>query len=224
MEKNNYIYYGKKVKLYTPVITNSAVVKAIKSNRIWERKIHNLMIDYITTDHVVVDIGAYVGVHTIHMSHLAKKVYAFEPQRLVGKCLAQTIQDNDCLNNVVLNNVGLYSKKCLMKFVTDNDGDASVSLYRKRKFLYEYHVKMYKLDDFNLDQCDLIKLDAEGSEFEVLAGAMETIEKFHPIIIIEVWRTISRFNKLKEFAYNAGYDIKNINADNFLLIPNGYVD
>ncbi len=223
MESIKYRYYSKEYKLYVPSVCNSAVVKAVKSNRIWEKKIQNIIVDYTDNDKssVCVDIGAYIGVHTLLMSARSKKVIAFEPQKLIGKCLRKTIEENN-LDNVILHNCGLYSKKGLMPFVTNNDGDASIAHYRKRKFKENYLVQLHKLDDFNLDQCDIIKLDAEGSEFEVLAGAMETIEKFHPIIIMEVWKTMKRIHLLEEFAWENGYDVRSINGENFLLTPNGY--
>lgn len=223
MEKINYKYYNRHYKVYVPIVNNSAVVKAVKSNRIWEQKIQDIIVEYTDNDKtsVCVDIGAYIGVHTILMASRSQKVFSFEPQKLVGECLFKTILENN-LDNVIFNNCGLWNKKGLMPFVTNNDGDASIAQYRKRKFKENYLVQVHKLDDFNLDRCDLIKLDAEGSEFEVLAGAMKTIEKFHPIIIIEVWKTISRIHLLEEFACECGYDVRSINAENFLLTPIGY--
>jgi hypothetical protein len=41
------------------------------------------------------------------------------------------------------------------------------------------------LDEFNLPRCDLIKIDVEGMDMEVLAGAARLIERNHPIMLIE---------------------------------------
>src|SRR5262249_48949723 len=38
-----------------------------------------------------------------------------------------------------------------------------------------------------LDRVDLIKIDAEGHELQVLAGAVETLRRFRPRILIEVF-------------------------------------
>lgn len=42
------------------------------------------------------------------------------------------------------------------------------------------------IDRMNLDTCDAIVLDVEGYEAEVLKGAVRTIEKFRPILHLEV--------------------------------------
>ncbi|MDX1373790.1 MAG: FkbM family methyltransferase, partial [Nitrososphaeraceae archaeon] len=51
-------------------------------------------------------------------------------------------------------------------------------------------VKMTTLDKFyesnpDLQKCDIIKIDVEGCEAHVLAGAVETIKKYKPKIIVE---------------------------------------
>jgi hypothetical protein len=38
----------------------------------------------------------------------------------------------------------------------------------------------------NLDRLDYVKIDAEGAEREILAGAMESIKRFRPIIQLEI--------------------------------------
>jgi FkbM family methyltransferase len=60
---------------------------------------------------------------------------------------------------------------------------------------------MFRIDDFGLNNCDLIALDVEGFEIEVLKGAVETINKYKPIIAAEVnWSNCSEF--LLTLGYN----------------------
>jgi len=40
--------------------------------------------------------------------------------------------------------------------------------------------------ELNLDRVDLIKVDAESSEYFVLCGLLETLKKFKPDIIVEL--------------------------------------
>ena len=42
------------------------------------------------------------------------------------------------------------------------------------------------IDSLPLSSCDLIQLDIEGYELEALKGAKETIEKFNPVIVVEL--------------------------------------
>lgn len=41
------------------------------------------------------------------------------------------------------------------------------------------------LDSFNLSSLGLLKIDVEGNEIQVIKGAIETIKRFRPRIIIE---------------------------------------
>ena len=54
-----------------------------------------------------------------------------------------------------------------------------------------------KLDAFNFDNVDLIKIDAEGYELPVLEGAKETILHNKPWIQIEANKSGARYGRTK---------------------------
>jgi hypothetical protein len=45
---------------------------------------------------------------------------------------------------------------------------------------------MRTLDSFEIDRVDLLKVDMEGSELDVILGAMRTLQRLRPIIQIEM--------------------------------------
>ena len=45
--------------------------------------------------------------------------------------------------------------------------------------------KIYTLDYFDFKDINLIKIDVDGMDGEVIKGAIETIQKYRPVIIIE---------------------------------------
>ena len=60
---------------------------------------------------------------------------------------------------------------------------------------------MITIDSMNLDKCDMIQLDVENYEFETLIGARETINKYHPLIVMENGDTpeISQFMQGRDY-------------------------
>jgi hypothetical protein len=63
------------------------------------------------------------------------------------------------------------------------DSDYKQPNKKSPRQLYEISVK--KLDSFNFTDLNLLKIDVEGWEFEVLKGAVETIKKHKPVLLVE---------------------------------------
>jgi hypothetical protein len=66
------------------------------------------------------------------------------------------------------------------------------------------------IDDMDLPACDLIQLDIEGYEYFALLGAQRTIEKYHPLLMLEwyePWAERYSTNKtmLDNFLNSVGY-------------------
>ena len=92
---------------------------------------------------------------------------------------------------------------------------------------------MISIDSLDLERCDYIKIDVEGAEILVLTGALNTINKYHPIIffeetdkilsteMIESMNINSVFETPRELLLKNGYHITNIDNNNCLAVyPN----
>lgn len=125
---------------------------------------------------VCVQAGGNVGVYPLALAKVFDRVITFEPD-----------EDNfDCLEaNVVIPSVAMYYAALgarvgganVLRIDKDNCGS--------HKTLPGETVPVMTIDGLNLDHCDLIWLDIEGAEADAIAGAMATIEKFSPIIVLE---------------------------------------
>jgi hypothetical protein len=77
------------------------------------------------------------------------------------------------------------------------------------------------LDALISAEVDFIKIDVEGMELEVLAGAARVIAESQPKIMIEVFRLqIPRFEKwLEEHRYRVTNQFEYVHAVNYLIEP-----
>lgn len=210
----------------TEVQHSSAVVKSLLSGRTWEKNIVNIFKQHVKSGDVVVDAGAFIGLHSFQLSKLvgdSGKVYSFEAIPPVYRCLVQSIEELE-MNNIRPKNIALYDKKNeTLEFLSDLDGKSSVSCYRRRPFKYRYEIKTTTLDDFFFDRgiqkCNFIKIDVEGSEWKVMEGAEGIINTYRPKIVIETWGTKKNTEALLKFCTEKSYIMTKLTCDNYLLLP-----
>jgi len=204
--------------IFYPSINNSSVVKAMLNNRVWEKKIVKLFKEHVSKDDVVLDVGTYIALHTIELSKLAKHVISFEPQPLVSACVKKTLNAME-IKNVDHYHMALGNETGWTHIHTNGDGDASIRGIRDAKFCQSFKCKIDRLDNIVKEKVKLIKIDVEGSEFQVLAGAIGLIEEHKPIIIIETFKNKRNLKLLDDFCEGFDYDMVYISADNYLLTP-----
>ncbi len=153
------------------------------SNRSWEPHVSDCIQKYGKPGSIMIDIGAYIGVHTLEMSRVAEVVIAFEPQKKIARELICNLDLNGCKNVLVA--------RCLLG---ENDGAAFLGFENASnegsRYVSQVHcieeVPMRTLDSFHFDHVSLIKIDTENMEKEVLEGSRNTILRNRPILIIEV--------------------------------------
>mgnify|MGYP003670918136 CR=1 FL=1 len=133
---------------------------------------------------VCVQAGGNVGVYPLALAKVFDRVITFEPDTDNYACLMMNAVQvplpkvRDGLFRMRNAALGAKSGTCgVHRIDTDNCGS--------HKTLPGTAVPVLTIDGLNLDQCDLIWLDIEGAEADAIAGAMATIEKFSPIIVLE---------------------------------------
>lgn len=131
---------------------------------------------------VLVDVGAMIGNHTAYLATYARHsaIHAFEPSPANLPLLrANTAR----FTTVEVHPLALSSSEQILPFRIDeeNRGHSRVDP------LGELEVPAIALDSLSLLNVRLVKLDVEGHEPEVLRGAWRTIDRWHPLIVLEDW-------------------------------------
>ena len=214
---------NKKFNIYYPENIEEAVINAIKSGRIWEKKLLIYYKELILPGNTVLDIGAYLGTHSVAFSQLVGdtgRVISFEPQTDIFTLLNKTIEENN-ITNVELHNKAVFNSNTKVIFSNTNNGKASISHIRPRlRDPVKKETDAITIDSLKLDKCDFMKIDVEKCEWVVLEGAKDTIEKYKPIIFIEIFKTPTNLLKLRKFTEKQNYSFTNIGGSDFVLLPN----
>eukprot|EP00929_Paragymnodinium_shiwhaense_P101159 TRINITY_DN64019_c0_g1_i2.p1 TRINITY_DN64019_c0_g1~~TRINITY_DN64019_c0_g1_i2.p1 ORF type:complete len:436 (+),score=66.19 TRINITY_DN64019_c0_g1_i2:65-1309(+) len=152
-----------------------------------------------------VDIGANIGSVTVPMgAHLGREgvVYSFEPFRQVFQFLNANVATNG-LANVYTYQAALSDEAAGAPTELEvpaptlenaqNAGmyavfQAETTMVNERTSETRERMEMITvrtLDSFRLPRADVIKIDVEGHAPRVLAGAVETIKRFRPVLWFE---------------------------------------
>jgi hypothetical protein len=78
-------------------------------------------------------------------------------------------------------------------------------------------VQAITVDSLGLERCDLIKLDVEGMEMRVLAGAAATLERHRPWCWAEYW--LAGREVMADFFLRRGYRVWAMDELNLLCAP-----
>ena len=155
----------------------------------------NFLNNYLKPGMVVIDVGAHIGLLSSIIAQKvgnAGKVYAFEPTPSTFGLLQKTIAINNQTDVIVPIRKAVSDKSGATTFyITDRPAQNSNSLSdykRGNSEEYGIDVELVSIDDFietnKLSRIDLLKIDAEGAELSVLKGAVTTIDRYKPRILL----------------------------------------
>jgi len=139
---------------------------------------------------VILEIGAHLGAHTVFLAKATGprgRVIAFEPQRLLFQILCANVALNG-LTNVFAHQsaVGREPGQIVVPAIdytkAGNFGGLGLG---NRELSDGEPVTVVTVDGLGLPACHMIKVDVEGMEEDVLAGAEETIRRFRPKLYVE---------------------------------------
>ncbi len=151
----------------------------------YEPYLTKLMLGNVNEGDTVVDVGANIGYDTVLFGKKARKVYAFEPEKINFGILKKNIKENK-LKNIKAFKLALGSKKEEKRLFESRENYGDNRLNPSRSPLDRGDlVDVAKLDDVVSEKVDLIKIDTQGWEPEVIAGAKNLIKKYHPKIFFE---------------------------------------
>ena len=178
-----------------------------------------------------VDVGANIGLYSLiaGANNSKCRVFSFEPSRGPLHYLRKNISLNR-FSNIEVVPTALSNTNGKIEFYEQTNrkykylkynlaGESNAGTKTDKEKFIKFSVESRTLDSYLSNvkniQIDLIKLDTEGTEFEILEGAVNTIDSMKPIVICEtLYNVIER--DLEAFFLPRNYVFYNVH-------PNGLV-
>jgi FkbM family methyltransferase len=140
----------------------------------------------IKNNDTVIDIGGHIGLFSLYASEKCKsgKIFTFEPVKENFDLLKENIKINN-IKNIYPKNIAVSNNNSNITIFLSND-QSGHGMYKKTS--KSRNIKSTNLEEICLENeiknCNLLKIDAEGAEFEILENINEKIiEKIKNIIL-----------------------------------------
>ena len=176
-------------------------------------------INEILPNDIVFDIGANIGIYSIHAAKKAAKVYSFEPDPGFRSRLSKNISINEAKDRISIIEWAVSDSLGEVTLYTDGEAGSSPSL-KKVGERGEVEVNMNSLDtainEGLIQPPNLVKMDIEGAEILALRGMKNLLTsnnaprsifiELHPVFLKRFDSSIKECKRLLESAnYKAEY-------------------
>lgn len=180
----------------------------------YEPEIAALIQSTLKGGETVMDVGANIGYSTLLMARQVGptgRVIAFEPLPTVFELLRE---------NLRLNNLLWAHAEC--KAVTDHDGETRMQSESGNPLSLtscvaeegDFVVATVSIDRYvetaGLMRLDLVKIDVEGAEDVVVQGMAKSLQKFRPVVLVEIHASDGRKSEALERLEGTGYRLSRV--------------
>lgn len=136
----------------------------------------------------VIDVGANIGLSTILLARMTERVIAFEPSPPNVAFLRRNLERNG-ISNVEVHAAAVSDRPGTLRFHVAQFGAGShvvAAGHVSSGAIPTVDVPAVTLDGTNLPPIAFVKIDAEGHDPDVLAGAGRLLARDRPLIYTEV--------------------------------------
>jgi FkbM family methyltransferase len=163
----------------------------------WEVVSNRIIAEHLPPGGTFIDVGAHIGYYSLKAAQRAGKgghVLAVEPNPKTLEVLRRNIAASGAATVTVVP-VACSDTETVLDFyeaAEANTGESSLSkqVASQSGGAVAIKVQARPLDaivrDNGLTRVDAIKVDVEGAEYMVLKGGGQTLDRFHPMILVEV--------------------------------------
>jgi len=157
------------------------------ADRRWDETEMNFLDVMVDPQRAALDIGANSGKYAARLSALARKVYAFEPDRALAAKIGRALPRNVEVHAAAVSNRQGVAR-LMFPVIAGERATALASIepgVLGEAETVSFEVPTIRLDDFAREPIGFMKIDVEGHEMSVLEGAEGLIARERPVIMVE---------------------------------------
>ncbi len=163
----------------------------------YETRTLSIITSLLKQSSIFIDIGANTGLFSLlaASSEEMKEVHGFEPMDAAYNLFKDNVSLNK-FSNIRINKIALsdFDGESIFNIQMEGSdiplGSSLRSDVGEHGIFQKVKVVTMKLDTYavqnNFNRIDLMKIDTEGTEDKVLEGAVNSIDKFRPVMICEI--------------------------------------
>lgn len=203
------------------------------NQNLWETSTHEVFTQKSDLNKVAIDLGGWIGVTSIYLSHKFKKVISVEADKVAIEVMRKNLSVNNCENVELVEKCVFNNSVSQISFGRNIHHDAPLgsSMSQTKQ---THNDGDYLIDTITISQlCDLcgndelgfIKVDIEGGEENIFSDLFEICEQKKCSMLLSFhigWWTnkdLSRFNEIIEKNYRvyAGtYELNKESVESYL--------
>jgi FkbM family methyltransferase len=182
------------LQLYVHGERDKYVSRRIREEGIWEPYETSLLLSLLQEGNVFVDVGANIGYFTVLAGSVVGEggaVFAFEPDPDNFSLLQANTGLNGLQDRVIAVEAGLAADDGDGRLFLSEDNLGDHQIYATEGGRSSLAISLYNGSQYlagKLSRLDLLKVDTQGSEYQVMAGLLPLLQRLPriPRIIIEL--------------------------------------
>ncbi len=172
------------------------------------------VIDRCDPSGTAVDVGTWYGPWTYWLSKRVRDVQSFEPNPKVAEVLRRGVASNVTVHECAVSDIEGTAELVLQDLSVGSEGTATI--VPGVRGAGSHSVRTCRIDDMGFTDVRFIKIDVEGHERAVLAGAVETMTRDHPVLFVELEERMTDIDATIQMLVGLGYEARFVMNDEWV--------
>jgi len=165
---HDYVIFKARSGTKIRIRTNSTDLMALTN--VWMINEYDIQNYNLNENDTIVDIGSHIGTFSLLASQFCNKgkIFSYEPMPDNFECLQSNLKLNE-IENIFPFNLAVSSNSSKLDMFFNEDQSGHSIFYKNNKKIIVNSISLKQIfDDNDITSCKLLKLDCEGSEYEII--------------------------------------------------------